>query len=116
MKVTLNHAEITAAAIAYIAGQGIGLEGKTVEVDFTMGRGADPLSAVVSIESAPVASVPLLEPEVQRPVLSVVTNTPVLANQPQDGEANTAGDNSSDAADAAAATVIEGAKKSSLFS
>lgn len=55
MKITLNDTEIKKGLVDYIASQGINLDGSTVEVDLTAGRGPNGYSADVSIVPNPDA-------------------------------------------------------------
>ena len=50
MNIILQQADIKAAVRLYIERQGIHLHNKTLEIDFAMGRGANGLSATLSIE------------------------------------------------------------------
>ena len=54
MQVQLKQAEIIAALKQYIAGQGISLQGKAVEMAFTAGRKEAGISVEISIEDATV--------------------------------------------------------------
>lgn len=50
MDITLNHEEISEAITDYVGNQGINLDGKETEVDFTAGRGGNGYSATISIK------------------------------------------------------------------
>ena len=52
MQITLKQREIESALKAYIVQQGFSLDGKTVEINFTAGRGTTGLLADMDIENA----------------------------------------------------------------
>lgn len=77
MKIQFGQTDITAALRAHIANQGINLDGKTVDIKFTMKKGNAGVMADVSIENG--IQLPDLadEPAATRPALAVVaSNTP----------------------------------------
>ncbi len=49
MEITINEAEIKEGCKAYVASQGINLEGQSVEIKLTAGRGVNGFSAAVVI-------------------------------------------------------------------
>lgn len=49
MNITLNNIEIEEALIAHISAKGLSLEGKTIEVHLTVGRGVNGHSASIAI-------------------------------------------------------------------
>lgn len=130
MKITLVQSDITAAVRAHILSQGIGLDGKTVEIKFAMKKKGEGVVADVSIDE--LAKLPDLteEPAKEKPRLKVVATVeskPVpaetkadpepavtnavagnAANEPQEGAAE---DQATDTDNAAIAPV----KTTSLF-
>lgn len=120
MKITFAQGDITAALRAHIASQGISLEGKAVDIKFTMKKGNAGVAADVSIENSP-ALPDLSEPV--KPVLTVVASTPAssvvgavagtAADEPKVIEAVAQATGTSDAA--AEATTAAGTKPVSLF-
>lgn len=89
MKITLVQSDIIAAVRAHIASQGIALEGKTVDIKFTMKRLGTGIVADVTIENG-LALPDLSDPSdgdevVQRPQLAVVASksAAVPVNKPE---------------------------------
>lgn len=86
MQINLKQVEIEQALKKFLAGQGIAIQGKTVEIAFTAGRGASGLSAVVSVEDIGVPSFSEAITDeaviVPQPVLKVVDSAVVKAVEP----------------------------------
>lgn len=72
MQIQLKQPEIQAALRMYVASQGINLTGKTVDISFTAGRGANGLAAEINIDEA-TSQLPDFAPEVIVPTLTVVS-------------------------------------------
>lgn len=79
MQINFKQPEIQAALRQYIAGQGINLTGKTVDIAFTAGRGANGLTAEVTIEDSVAIPGFTDAPGDNKPVLAVVKNEPAVA-------------------------------------
>lgn len=78
MQIQLKQTEIIAALKQYIAGQGISLNGKSVDISFTAGRKEAGITADISIEDAD-SSIPGFEDAAEdaaKPVLTVVHTPP----------------------------------------
>ena len=85
MQVQLKQTEIITALKQYISGQGISLQGKTVEMNFTAGRKESGISVEISIEDAGIPDFFKGESEdtAQGPAataLSLVKDTASIAN------------------------------------
>lgn len=52
MRITLNENEIKEALVRYVAGQGVDVSGRNVEVSMTAGRGANGYTADIDITDA----------------------------------------------------------------
>lgn len=52
MRITLNENEIKEALVRYVAGQGVDISGRNVEVSMTAGRGANGYTADIDITDA----------------------------------------------------------------
>lgn len=79
MQIQLKQTEIIAALKQYIIGQGISLNGKSVDISFTAGRKEAGITADISIEDA--GAIPGFEDvqdEAAKPVLTVVPTPPEL--------------------------------------
>lgn len=77
MQIQLKQTEIIAALKQYIAGQGISLSGKSVDISFTAGRKEAGITADISIEDSGV--IPGFEDaqdDAAKPVLTVVPTPP----------------------------------------
>ena len=77
MQIQLKQTEIIAALKQYITGQGISLNGKSVDISFTAGRKEAGITADISIEDAGV--IPGFEDAQEdgaKPVLTVVPAAP----------------------------------------
>jgi hypothetical protein len=77
MQIQLKQTEIIAALKQYIVGQGISLNGKSVDISFTAGRKEAGITADISIEDA--NAIPGFEDsqeEAAKPVLTVVPTPP----------------------------------------
>lgn len=71
MRITLKQKEIELALALYIGKNGINLDGKTVGIAFTAGRGAAGLTAEVDIEDVtPVSNVTLVAPQAASPAIA----------------------------------------------
>jgi hypothetical protein len=53
MQIQLRQSELVQAVRQFITHQGINLDGKSVDVDFTAGRGDNGMTATINIEQAP---------------------------------------------------------------
>lgn len=73
MQINLKQTEIIAALKQYIAGQGISLQGKSVEMAFTAGRKEAGISVEISIEDVSLPDFGLPE-EVPAAKLTLITN------------------------------------------
>ena len=85
MQVQLKQTEIITALKQYISGQGISLQGKTVEMNFTAGRKESGISVEISIEDAGIPDFfkGEIEDTAQAPaatILSLVKDTASIAN------------------------------------
>ena len=75
MQINLKQAEIIAALKQYIAGQGISLQGKSVEMAFTAGRGVAGISVEISIEDVSLPDFGLPEEsQVTPPKLTLIAD------------------------------------------
>lgn len=113
MQINLKQTEIIAALKQYIAGQGISLQGKSVEMAFTAGRKEAGISVEISIEDMPLPDFGLPEegytPTKPIPIADpVVTPTASIATEETDApviEAQTEEDEPAEVAPAPAAPV-----------
>ena len=94
MQINLKQTEIIAALKQYIAGQGISLQGKSVDMAFTAGRKEAGISVEISIEdiSLPDFGLPEEVPtaELTRVADPVVTSTASIATEDTDAPVNEA--------------------------
>ena len=94
MQINLKQAEIIAALKQYIAGQGISLQGKSVEMAFTAGRKEAGISVEISIEdiSLPDFGLPEEVPTAKLTLAAdpVVTSTASIATEDTDAPVNEA--------------------------
>jgi len=100
MQSNLKQTEIIAALKRYIAGQGISLQGKSVDMAFTAGRKEAGISVEISIEDislpdfglpeeVPTAKLTLVADPVVTPTASIATEetaTPVIEAQTEEDE------------------------------
>ena len=111
MQINLKQTEIIAALKQYIAGQGISLQGKSVEMAFTAGRKEAGISVEISIEdiSLPDFGLPEEEPTAKLTLVAdpVVTSTAPIATEDTTASiwAQTGGDEQAEVAPAPAAPV-----------
>ena len=85
MQINLKQTEIIAALKQYIAGQGISLQGKSVDMAFTAGRKEAGISVEISIEdiSLPDFGLPEESPTAKLTLIAdpVVTSTASIATE-----------------------------------
>ena len=100
MQINLKQTEIIAALKQYIAGQGISLQGKSVDMAFTAGRKEAGISVEISIEDvslpdfglpeeSPTAKLTLVADPVVIPAASIATeetDAPVIEAQTEEDE------------------------------
>jgi hypothetical protein len=97
MKITFAQSDIVTALRAHIVSQGISLEGKAVDIKFTMKKGNAGVAADVSIENAP--QLPDLSDDTtspQRPALQVAVDNTSKAVPAAVPAAEVKGSNASD--------------------
>jgi len=80
MQIQLKQAEIVSALKQYITSQGINLQGKTVDISFTAGRGTSGLTADLIIEDAAIPALDFdgSDDAKAKPVLGLVPPSPIL--------------------------------------
>ena len=100
MQINLKQTEIITALKQYIAGQGISLQGKSVDMAFTAGRKEAGISVEISIEDislpdfglpeeVPTAKLTLVADPVAIPAASIATEdttAPVIEEQAEEDE------------------------------
>ena len=86
MRITLKQIEIESALALYIRQQGINLDGKTLDIQFTAGRGQTGISAEVDMDNFTGTSTaqikPLVEPVAPAPKLIVTSLPPAESSSP----------------------------------
>lgn len=86
MRITVNQDNIEEALVEWISGQGLDIEGKTIEISMTAGRGKNGYSAEISINgSAQRSDRPETETkaEVPKETNRSVEKEEVVADQPK---------------------------------